>query len=290
LLNRNQALIEGAVVVARRSGADAVILAGWLPQEREQLERALPDVRVISTANPVHEISDQDAEVLVLPQLRLRRRGRAKVALLEGLASGMLNPGERVVVISGDVAREECELDTIAVVDLTDNERFLDGQAGAALSVLREVADPATFDALLTLCVEMGHDGREGKPVGLLVTLGDVAQVLQRSRPLVLNPFEGHPESMRSILAPAARRAMLEFSAMDGAFLLRSDGVIVAAGRYLQDVGPATSVPSGLGTRHRAAAGITATTRCIAFCVSESTGDTRVFGGGHLLMTIQRND
>jgi diadenylate cyclase len=49
-------------------------------------------------------------------------------------------------------------------------------------------------------------------------------------------------------------------------------------------------VPSGLGARHRAAAGITSTTRCIAFCFSESSGDTRVFAGGRLLMTIERSD
>ena len=288
---KNRAIVDGAVVVARESNADAVILAGWLPEERQYLEHALGDRRIISATHPSSDgASRDDNEVLVLPQVRLRRRGRAKVALLEGLASGFLNPGERVVVLSGDSADGVCELDTIAVVDLTNDDPFFEGEGGGSLTLLRDVADAATFDAVLTLCVQVGHEGKEGKPVGLLVTLGDDEQVLDRSHPLVLNPFAGHPETDRSILAPAARRALLEFSGMDGAFVLRSDGVIVAAGRYLQDAGPGTTVPSGLGTRHRAAAGITAATRCIALCVSESTGDTRVFGGGRLLMTIERND
>jgi diadenylate cyclase len=291
VLDRNRALIDGAIVVALESGASAVVLAGWLPEERGYLETRLRGVRIISAAHPFADVPhDSDTEVLVLPQVRLRRRGRAKVALLEGLASGVLSPGERVVVVSGDTAHGACELDTIAVVDLNNDEQFLDGEAGAPLDALRQVSDAATFDALLTLCVEVGHDGREGRPVGLLVTLGDEAEVLRRSHPLVLNPFQGHPAESRSILSAAARRAVREFSGMDGAFVLRGDGVISAAGRYLQDVGPETFVPAGLGTRHRAAAGITASTRCIAFCVSESTGDTRVFGGGHLLMTIERND
>jgi diadenylate cyclase len=248
-------------------------------------------VRIVSgAAANADALPVQDSETRMLPQMRLRRRGRAKVALLEGLAAGLLRPGERVVILSGDSSTGICELDTIAVVDLSDSDELIDAGEGAPLELLHSVADPATFDAILTLCVEVGHEGREGKPVGLLITLGDDAQVLERSHPLVLNPFEGHPESSRSILSPAARRALLEFSGMDGAFVLRSDGVIVAGGRYLQDVGPETAVPSGLGTRHRAAAGITATTRCITFCVSESTGDTRVFGGGRLLMTIERND
>jgi diadenylate cyclase len=290
LLSRNRALIEGAIVVARESRASAVVLAAWLPEERQHLERAVPDLRVISATNPGRDARGlDDGEVLLLPRVRLRRRGRAKVALLEGLASGLLQPGERVVVVSGGTVHGECELDTIAVVDLADDEQFLGGQRGAPLSLLRQATDAATFDALLTLCVEVGHEGREGRPVGLLVTLGDSDEVLARSRPLVLNPFAGHPESDRSIMAPAARRAMREFSGMDGAFVLSSDGVIIAAGRYLQDVGDST-VPAGLGTRHRAAAGITAAARCVAFCVSESTGDTRVFGGGRLLMTIERSD
>lgn len=288
---KNRALIDGAVVVARESAASAVILAGWLPEERRYLENQLADIRVISAGPGGADTPPlRDSEALVLPQVRLRRRGRAKVALLEGLAAGLLHPGERVVVISGDSASGCCELDTIAVVDLSDTDDFIDAQESAPLELLREAADPATFDAVLTLCVEIGHEGREGKPVGLLITLGGEEQVLERSHPLVLNPFEGHPEASRSILSPSARRALLEFSGMDGAFVLRSDGVIVAGGRYLRDVGPEASVPSGLGTRHRAAAGITATTRCIAFCVSESTGDARVFGGGRLLMTIEHND
>jgi diadenylate cyclase len=291
LLEKNRGMIDGAVVVARQTGAAAVVLAGWLPEERRYLETQLGDRRVLSAAHPASDgVRLEDAEVLALPQVRLRRRGRAKVALLEALAAGLLRPGERVVVISGDTAEGECVLDTIAVVDLARNEQFLDGDAGAPLSLLHEVSDHDTFDALLTLCVDIGHDGREGKPVGLLVTLGDEAAVLERSHPLVLNPFEGHHESHRLIMAPSARRALREFSGMDGAFVLRSDGVIVAGGRYLRDNGPEAAVPSGLGARHRAAAGITASTRCIAFCVSESSGDTRVFAGGRLLMTIERND
>jgi diadenylate cyclase len=291
LLEKNRGMIDGALVVARQTGAAAVILAGWLPEERRYLERQLDGRRVLSAGHPDGDGSSlEDTEVLVLPQVRLRRRGRAKIALLEGLAAGLLHPGERVVVVSGDTVEGDCVLDTIAVVDLSDDEQFLDGDGRAPLALLHEVADPATFDAVLTLCVDLGHEGREGKPVGLLVTLGDSRAVMKRSHPLVLNPFEGHHESQRLIMAPSARRALREFSGMDGAFVVRGDGVIEAGGRYLQGHDPATIVPSGLGARHRAAAAITAGTRCVAFCVSESSGDTRVFAGGHLLMTIERSD
>jgi diadenylate cyclase len=290
MLEKNKAMIEGAILVAERTNARAVILAATLPEERAMLQGALGQgARVLTThAGPTG--AARDGEVLILPEVRLRRRGRAKIALLEGLAAGYLEPGERVVVISGNDTDEGCELDTVAVVELDEEEEFLDLEENVPLSLLRNVADAATFDAVLGLCVELGHKGKEGKPIGLLITLGDDNAVLARSHQLVLNPFEGHPEDDRCILLPAARRALTEFSGMDGAFVIRRDGVIAAAGRYLQEMAPQDAVPSGLGARHSAAAGITAATRCVAFAVSESTGDTRVFGGGRLLMTIEKND
>ncbi len=290
--NKNQAILEGAVHVARGTDADAVILAAAMSEEKRFLREALgSSVRVLSAAgSTARRDALEDGELLALPEVKLRRRGRAKVALLEGLAAGYLIPGQRVVVISGNGSNGECELDTVAVIELEDDEDYLGAQEDAPLSILREVSDPATFDAVLGLCVELGHEGKEGKRVGLLVTLGDADEVMEHSHQIVLNPFEGHPEEERCLLSAAARRAIREFSGMDGCFVVRNDGVIVAAGRYLQELAPAHLVPSGLGARHRAAAGITDSTRCIAFVVSETTGDTRVFGGGRLLMTIERSD
>lgn len=290
MLDKNKAIIEGAAAVARDTNAGAIILAAALPEEQALLRSLLGDtVRVLTVGGAANQNSE-DGEILVLPEVRLRRRGRAKIALLEAIAAGFLLPGQRVVVISGNESAGACELDTIAVIELDEEEDFLDGDANAPVSVLRKVADPAAFDAVLNLCVELGREGKEGKNVGLLITLGDHAKVLENSQSLVLNPFEGHPEDQRSILTAAARRALVEFSGMDGAFVVRSDGVIEAAGRYLEEIAAANAVPSGLGARHRAAAGISAATACVAFVVSESTGDTRVFGGGRLLMTIEKND
>lgn len=291
MLERNRAVLEGAVIIARETEADAVLLAAALPEETRYLEDAVGDERRVIAASPGSEPGGEDRDVIALPEVRLRRRGRAKVALMEGLAAGLLNAGEKVVVISGSGSRAGCVLDTVAVVDLDEGtEDVLDGETGSPLPLLREVADAAVFDAVLALCLELGREGKEGKPVGLLVTLGDHERVLERSRQLVLNPFEGHPEEERSVLAPAARRAIREFSGIDGAFVLRSDGVIVAAGRYLEDGSAQHELPGGLGARHRAGAGVTAESRCLAFVISESTGETRIFAGGRIVMTVEKTD
>ncbi len=293
MLQHNRGIIDGAMIIARETGADAILLAAALPEETRYLEEALGGDRRVIAASPGHGGGGvSEGDLIALPEVRLRRRGRAKIALMEGLAAGLLNPGERVVVISGSGSATGCQLDTVAVVELDDSdEDLLEGEAGAPLPLLREVADPAVFDAVLGLCLELGKEGKEGKPVGLLVTLGDHERVLERSRQLVLNPFEGHPEGERSVLSPAARRAIREFSGMDGAFVLRSDGVIEAAGRYLEDLGgDHHELPGGLGARHRAGAGITGDTRALAFVISESTGDTRVFAGGRMVMTVEKTD
>jgi DNA integrity scanning protein DisA with diadenylate cyclase activity len=288
---KNRAVIESAIVMARASGAQAVVLAASLPEEAALLRAALEDEhRVITTSAGGTSYIAGDGDLLALPEVKLRRRGRAKIALLEGLAAGLLHQDERVIVISGSALDGDCELDTVAIVELSADADYLDAGAEAPLQMLSQVADPAVFDAVLGLCVELGHTGREGKSVGLLVTLGDHETVLAHSHPIVLNPFEGHPERLRFILNPQAKRAVREFSGIDGAFIIRSDGIIEAAGRYLHPLAPAGEIPSGLGARHRAAAGITGLTRCVAFAVSESTGDTRVFGGGQILMTIEGTD
>jgi DNA integrity scanning protein DisA with diadenylate cyclase activity len=290
MLEKNQAIIEGAIHIAKQTGARAVILAASLPDERALLQKELGENTRVFTTHAGPPTAQREGEVLLLPEVRLRRRGRAKIALLEGLAAGYLEPGERVIVISGSESGDTWELDTVAVVELDEQEDYIDLEAQAPLQMLRDVADPATFDAVLGICVELGRVGREGKAVGLLITLGDEQAVLEHSHQLVLNPFEGHSDDDRCVLLPAARRALSEFSGMDGAFVVRRDGVIMAAGRYLEEMATEYAVPSGLGARHSAAAGITAATRCVAFAVSESTGDTRVFGGGRLLMTIEKND
>ena len=82
------------------------------------------------------------------------------------------------------------------------------------------------------------------------------------TRSLVLNPFLGYPEGDRNILDPLLEETIKEFSAIDGAFIIRGDGVILAAGVQLLPTQPAIVLPIGLGTRHTAAAATTASTPC----------------------------
>ena len=105
----------------------------------------------------------------------------------------------------------------------------------------------------------------------------------------MINPFHGYPEDERNILDPRLEETIKEFSAIDGAFVVRGDGVVLAAGRYLAPRSKLDEqLPQGLGTRHEAAAGITATTQAIALCISQSTGTVSIFKDGRLITDIQK--
>ena len=79
-----------------------------------------------------------------------------------------------------------------------------------------------------------------------------------------------------------------EFSAIDGAFVIKNNGVLVTAGRHLNAAPDIRDLPSGLGSRHIAAAGITSVTKSVAFVISESSGNVSVFKNGKLFVTIEK--
>ena len=118
------------------------------------------------------------------------------------------------------------------------------------------------------MATELAVEGREGKPVGCLFVVGDIDTVLKFSKPLVLNPFYGYKEEDRNILNPFMDETVKEFSSIDGAFLIGGDGVVESAGSLIQAVDTEHALPSGLGSRHAAAAAISLQAQCIAIVVS----------------------
>jgi diadenylate cyclase len=149
---------------------------------------------------------------------------------------------------------------------------------------LEDRAEIRVIETVLQIASEIAREGREKGHVGTIFVIGDTDRVLQASRQVVINPFKGHTEEDRNILNPATWETAKEFSQIDGAFLVRENGLIEAAGRYIEVKNP-VSLPSGLGGRHLASAAVTKETRAIAVTVSE-TGVIRIFKDGEILMRI----
>lgn len=148
-----------------------------------------------------------------------------------------------------------------------------------------ERVDSRVLKAILNLSLSIAHKGREGRKIGTGFVVGDVQEVLRRSRQLIINPYEGHPEKVRNITEPANWESVMEFAQLDGIFVVDGDGIIVSAGRYLEASVKDLKVREGLGGRHIACAAITRETEAVAVVISES-GDITLYKDGNELIVI----
>jgi diadenylate cyclase len=143
-----------------------------------------------------------------------------------------------------------------------------------------------TVEEVVELGVELAREGREGRKIGTLFVVGDVVAVLARSRQLLLDPLHGHDASLLHVSLPDFRETVKELAQLDGAFVVDSAGTFVSAARYIEvDTASSEFFLPGLGTRHAAAASISAATRAVAVVVSQSSV-VRVFAGGEVRAEI----
>jgi diadenylate cyclase len=145
--------------------------------------------------------------------------------------------------------------------------------------------DSEVLESVFELAIEIAREGREGRRIGTIFTLGDEAEVLAQSRALILDPVGCHPESKRHIADPNLRGTVKELAQLDGAFVISSTGVVMAACRYLNATVVDLDMQLGLGSRHMAGASITKSTGALAIVVSESAV-VRIFCHGKLKAEI----
>ena len=139
---------------------------------------------------------------------------------------------------------------------------------------------------MIELAVEIAREGREGRRIGTLFTLGDESAVLAKSRSLILNPLEVATRRVRATsVIRTLRGTIKELAQLDGAFVVSSTGVVIAACRYLDAAASPIDIPLGLGSRHNAAAHISLATRALGIVVSESAV-VRLFCHGGLIGEI----
>jgi diadenylate cyclase len=154
-------------------------------------------------------------------------------------------------------------------------------------SILCQVTeyDPRILESIIELAVEIAREGREGRRIGTLFTLGDEQTILAKSRLLILDPLIGHPSSSRHVSNPNLRGTVKELAQLDGAFVVSGEGIVLSACRYLDATASDIELPLGLGSRHIAAANISAVTNAIGIVVSESA-IVRLFCHGKLVGEI----
>ncbi|GAB4256262.1 MAG: diadenylate cyclase [Deferrisomatales bacterium] len=280
-------ILKHSAQLAQSIGARAIVVYADVFPDSVALSRFVEETGsipvVLATRGEGAEPPPDPSRVIRVPGIRLTRLGQIKVAVLLGFSRGLFARGDRLVCLSGIAGSGM--VDTIVIMEV--GEEFEMFAATGATEVARHV-NPEVFERVLDLATTLGYEGREGKPVGTTFVIGDTERVLSLSRQMVLNPFKGYPEEERNILDPALEETVKEFAAIDGAFVLRGDGQIEAAGVYLKPGAVGEILPRGLGARHESAAGITAVTDAVAITVSESTGTVTVFQAGKILIELER--
>ncbi len=172
-----------------------------------------------------------------------------------------------------------------SVLPLVDLEELEAVFGPVAESTRCEQVRRRTLEEIVLLAVEVAREGREGRKIGTLFVVGDVDSVLERSRPLILDPLHGHEPELLRVDRPEFRETAKELAQLDGAFIVASRGTFVAACRFIDiELMPEHFLP-GLGTRHAAAASISAHTNAIPVVVSQSSV-VRVFRDGEVRAEI----
>jgi DNA integrity scanning protein DisA with diadenylate cyclase activity len=145
--------------------------------------------------------------------------------------------------------------------------------------------EPALLESVLELALEIAREGREGRRIGTMFTVGKSDAVLAASRALILDPLAGHAPARTHITDPDLRGTIKELAQLDGAFVISETGIVVAACRYLNASVEQIDLPLGFGSRHLAAASMSQRLGAIAIVVSES-GVVRVFHAGQIEATL----
>jgi diadenylate cyclase len=149
----------------------------------------------------------------------------------------------------------------------------------------RREVNSRVLEQVVSLAVEIAREGREGRKIGTLFVVGDSGEVMRRSKPMILDPLQGHPDEDKYVDDPNMRETIKELAQLDGAFVVSNAGVVLSAARYIDAASDSLNVPLGLGSRHMAGASISQQTAAVAVVVSESSM-VRMFDDGELVSEI----
>ncbi len=278
-------LFQLALDLCESARAEAVLLMLDGPADWNRLKTLADDQKVVVAADSPGRL--EGAREAGLDCVCLEMSGgpiyeRLTRAVLEAVADDILAPGASVVAVYGGFDSDT--IDSVSVINLGEHLNRLTGRD------LRQLETRVPLDTLKTvvdLAVEIGRDGREGKPVGTLLVVGDARKVLACSRPVGFDPMRGYNRRERNLHDPRVREGIKEIAQLDGAFIVSADGTVEGACRHLDCSAADVTLSKGLGSRHWAAAAVSRATNAVAVAVSQTNGTVRIFQNGEVVLRIE---
>ena len=261
-------VIETALRLARAAQADALLLLIERPIDWPRLKALLQGEKLVvaaSTQELLLGATEVDIPAVLVGMSDVPVYEKLAQALLEGVADDVLAPGCRVISLYSGF--EAGTIDSISMLDMGEHLRRL------TVRDLRKLESRVPLEVLQTvvnLALEIGREGREGKPVGTLLVVGDTRKVLASSYPIGFDPVKGYSRKERNIQNAKVREGIKEIAQMDGAIVIASDGTVEAAARYIDAPATGITMTKGLGSRHWAAAAVSRSTKAVAVAVSRT--------------------
>jgi DNA integrity scanning protein DisA with diadenylate cyclase activity/mannitol/fructose-specific phosphotransferase system IIA component (Ntr-type) len=279
-------VLNAAVDLAKDIKAAALMVFADTVRDNDFLDTLKGKGRIIVVTSNKSRFEAGDkrlAACIQAPSFPASRIGQVKIGTLLALSRNLIDNDDKVVCISGN--SKAGVFDTIVALDVSSEYEFFFTKSSA---ILPSDIMPEVLERVLGLAGEIAVEGREGKPLGTIFAIGDTNTVNKYVTQLIINPFRGYSEAERNIMDPALAETIKEFASIDGAFIITGDGVVISGGSYLRPQAEVELLPSGFGSRHAAAAGITACTNALSITVSESTGQVTLFKNGAIVLTISK--
>ena len=198
------------------------------------------------------------------------------------MADDLLSPGAGVLAVYS--AFEQNQIDTVSYIRLDEH---LGKLTVRDLRKLQTKVPLETLKVVLDLAIDIGREGREGKPVGTLFVVGDARKVMASAHATGFDPVKGYTRKDRNLSDSRVREGIKEVAQLDGAFVVSADGTVEACCQLLATTAADVTLSKGLGTRHWAAAAITKNTNAVAITVSESSGTVRIFEKGEVVLRVE---
>lgn len=280
-----ETIFDSAVRMARAADADALLLLAERPIDWAKAQRLADGVKLLaaaSTPDCLAGAKECGVPTVIVGVVDSPVYERLTQALLESVADDILAPGCRVVGLYSGF--EEGEFDSLSLLDLGEH---LGRLTVADLRQLESRVPLETLRTVVNLALEIGREGREGKPIGTLFVVGDTRKVLASSYPTGFDPVKGYSRKERNIKNAKVREGIKEISQMDGAIVIAADGTVEAAARYIDAPAAGLTLSKGLGARHWAAAAVSRSTKAVAIAVSESSGTVRIFQNGEVVLRVE---
>ena len=274
-----------ALGLTESAGADAILLLLEGSADWQRLKKMAGDYKVLVAGDTAEELQRACEAGLAAVQVEMPNSPvyeRLTQSVLEAVADDVLAPGSCVVALYSGFDADT--IDSLSVINLDEHLNRLTARD------LRQLETRVPLDTLklvVDLAVEIGREGREGKPVGTLFVVGDARKVLDSSHSAGFDPVRGYHRKERNLNDPRVREGIKEIAQMDGAIIVSADGTVEAACRYLDCSAAEVTLSKGLGARQWAAAAVSRATNAVAVTVSQSNGTVRIFQNGECVLRIE---